>query len=65
MEPWEIEQLRRSVVMLPAGHSAGAVTREQALQLFDEIAGLQRETGRYRKAVSELLEVLRALDVDR
>ena len=65
VEPWEIEQLRRSVAMLPAGHSAGAVSREQALQLLDEIAGLQRQTRRYRDAVAELLKVLTALQLDR
>jgi hypothetical protein len=65
VEPWEIENLRRSVVMLPPGHSAGAVRREQALGLFEEIAGLQQETSGYRYAVAELRRVLAALDVER
>jgi hypothetical protein len=64
VEPWEVEILRRSVAMLPPGHSAGAVGRKQALQPFDEIAGLQHETRRYREAVDELRGVLDALDVD-
>ncbi len=50
--------------MLPPGHSAGAVSREQALQLFEEIAGLQQETAHYRDAVAELRRVLVALDVE-
>jgi hypothetical protein len=63
VEPWEIEQLRHSVVMLVPGHSVGARSRGQALDLFDEIAGLQRETRRYREAIVELQRVLAALDV--
>ena len=27
VEPWQIEQLRRSVAMLPPGHSVGAMSR--------------------------------------
>jgi hypothetical protein len=61
--PREIENLRRSVVMLSPGHSAGAVSRDHALRLFEEIAGLQQETARYRDAVAELRRVLVALDV--
>ena len=63
MQPWEIESVRRSVTMVPPGHSAGAVSREQALQLFEEIAGLRQETRRYREAAAELRPVLAALGV--
>ena len=41
-----------------------AASREQALQLFEEIAGLQQETAHYRDAVAELRRVLVALDVE-
>jgi hypothetical protein len=34
VKPWELEHLRRSVVMLPPGHSAGAVTKTQAEELL-------------------------------
>jgi hypothetical protein len=57
VEPWEIEVLRRSVVMLSPGHSAGAMSREQALALFDEIAGLEQETTRYREIVDRLKQL--------
>jgi hypothetical protein len=30
-DPHDLERLRRSIVMLPPGHSAGALTREPAL----------------------------------
>jgi hypothetical protein len=58
VEAWEIEQLRRSVAMLPEGHSAGAVSKEQARQLLEEITTARAETQRYRQAVSELRRIL-------
>jgi hypothetical protein len=62
VEPWEIEQLRRSIAMLPPGHSAGALTKDAAMALVDEVLTSQRETERYRQAVARLREVLTALD---
>jgi hypothetical protein len=61
VESWELEQLRRSVAMLPEGHSAGAVSKEQARQLLDELMTAKDETTRYRHAVAELRRILDAL----
>jgi hypothetical protein len=62
MEAHELERLRRSIAMLPPGHSAGALTREAAMSLVEEVANARSETARYRRAVSELRNVLKALD---
>lgn len=56
MEPWEIEQLRRSIVMLSPGQTT-ALRREEALAVLDELQGIQRESRRYR----ELVEKIRGL----
>ena len=58
MEPWEIEQLRRSVVMLPPGHSVGAMSRDQALALFEELAAEKRQSERYRELVDEIRRLI-------
>jgi hypothetical protein len=50
--------------MLPPGHSAGAVTKEAARALIDEVATARSETARYRQAVAELRRVLEALESD-
>jgi hypothetical protein len=57
VKPWEIEILRRSVVMLPPGRSAGAMSREQALASFDQIVGLEQETARYREVIEKLKQL--------
>jgi hypothetical protein len=62
MEPHEIERIRRSIAMLPEGHSAGALTKAAAMDLVEEVLTSRRETDRYRKAVAELRRVLDALD---
>jgi hypothetical protein len=62
MEAHELERLRRSIAMLPPGHSAGALTREAAMNLVEEVANAHSETARYRRAVAELRKVLRALE---
>lgn len=64
MEPYELEILRRSVAMLSPGHSAGAVSKDQAEQLLAEIDRIGAENGRYRQAVAELRRVLAVLDPD-
>jgi hypothetical protein len=61
MEAHELERLRRSIAMLPPGHSAGALTREAAMNLVEEVANARSETSRYRRAVAELRKVLEAL----
>jgi hypothetical protein len=63
VKPWELEQLRRSVVMLPPGHSAGALSREQALKLFEEIGTLDQRTKRYEEVLAELRRLLASLDL--
>jgi hypothetical protein len=62
MEAHELERLRRSIAMLPPGHSAGALTPETAMSLVEEVASAHSETARYRQAVAELREVLKALE---
>lgn len=62
MEPWELDQLRRSVAMLPSGHSAGAVSKAQAEELLAEIDRSRDDIARYRKAVEELRRLLAVLD---
>jgi hypothetical protein len=62
MDPWEIEQLRRSIAMLPPGHSAGALTKEAAMALIHEVLNSRRETLRYKDAVIQLQQVLAALN---
>jgi hypothetical protein len=49
--------------MLPPGHSAGALTREAALDLIEEVATSREETARYRQAVEQLRGVLDALQL--
>jgi hypothetical protein len=58
VEAWELEHLRRSVAMLPEGHSAGAVSKAQARQLLDEVTTAKAETDRYRQAFAELRRIL-------
>jgi hypothetical protein len=62
MRPYELEILRRSVAMLPAGYSAGAVSKHQAEELLAEIDRIGLENGLYRQAVRELRRVLDLLD---
>jgi hypothetical protein len=62
VEAWEIEQLRRSIAMLPPGHSAGALTKEAAMALIREVLNGRRETQRYKEAVAQVRRVLAALD---
>jgi len=40
MRSWEVEQLRRSVAMLPAQDPAG-LCREKALEVLDQLRRLQ------------------------
>jgi len=62
MKSWELETLRRSVAMLPPGHSAGALTKEQAQALLDEIYRSHGDLARFRRAVGQLRQVLAELD---
>lgn len=62
VEPHELERLRRSIVMMPPGHSAGALTREAALRLVDGVVAARSETTWYRRAVAQLKQVIDALE---
>ncbi len=62
VQAYELEILRRSVAMLPPGHSAGAVSKDQAEQLLAEIDRIGEENGHYRQAVAELRRILAVLD---
>jgi hypothetical protein len=54
VKPEELERIRRSIVMLPPGHSAGALTREAALALPEEAVANRDEARRYRALVARL-----------
>ena len=62
VESYELEILRRSVAMLPPGHSAGAVSKRQAEDLLAEIDRMDQENDRYRRAVAEVRRVLAVLE---
>jgi hypothetical protein len=62
MEAWELEQVRRSIAMLPEGHSAGALTKERAMALVHEALAAREDRERYRQAVDKLRAVLDELD---
>lgn len=62
MESWELEQIRRSIAMLPPGHSAGALTKAVAEELVEEAVAARGDAARYREAIAELRRVLEALD---
>ena len=56
LEPEEIERLRQSIAMLPPRHSAGALTKEAARALIDEVGNARQGTQRYRQAVVDFVE---------
>jgi hypothetical protein len=56
MGPQEIEHLRRSVHMLPEGHSA-SLTKQAVRTLLEEVAAARDETARHRQAVGDLRRV--------
>jgi hypothetical protein len=60
--PQEIERLRRSIAM--RGHSAGALTRESAMEMINDLARLDQLTARYRDTIAELRRVLEAFEPD-
>jgi hypothetical protein len=53
MEAWELEHIRRSIAMLPEGHSAGALTKERAMALVHEaLAAREDATGTSRPSTN-------------
>jgi hypothetical protein len=65
MESYEVELLRRSVAMLPPGHSAGAVSKQQAEDLLAEIDRMGQENDQYRQVVAQIRRVLGVLEAGR
>jgi hypothetical protein len=63
VEPWEIEQLRVAVAMLPRTHNAGPLSRESAQEMFDEIERLQRQNLACGHTVGELRQLLAESDL--
>jgi hypothetical protein len=58
-----VRQIRSyTLATLAPGHSAGALSREVAQALIEEVANARQETQRYREAVAELRRVLDALE---
>lgn len=50
----ELENLRRSLAMLTPG--AGALTREQAIELIDELSDVQRRLEDLRDGLRQLID---------
>lgn len=50
--------------MLPPGHAAGALTKDAALELVDELRRLHRLTARYRDAIGRLRRLLERIEDD-
>jgi hypothetical protein len=61
MEAHELERIRRSIVMLPPGHSAGALTREAALDLVREAIANREDAQRYKALVRQLRALVEGL----
>jgi hypothetical protein len=59
VEEYELERLRRSVAMLSPGHSAGALTRDQAERLIEDF---QQLDDRYRNLITQLRRLLDDLE---
>jgi hypothetical protein len=53
LEPHRLEQLRRSIVMLPPGRRDG-LDRDRAIAIIEELQRLQRSDRRYREVVDQL-----------
>jgi hypothetical protein len=51
-----MERIRRSVAMLPPGHSAAALTREAAMELIHEVATARSETANTAKPSPNCVE---------
>ena len=63
MDLCDIEQLRRSIAMLPEGHSSvGPLTKDAARSLIDELLTARQESVRYREVVAQLRKLLNTLD---
>lgn len=60
MESWQIEQLRRSVVMVESD-TVGPLTKQAALDLIEELSHCRQETDRYREVVAEVRRLLDSL----
>jgi hypothetical protein len=50
----ELEDLRRSIAMLPPGSPSG-LTREEAMRLLGELQALDERLGRFRSGLQRVL----------
>jgi hypothetical protein len=57
-----VENLRRSISMMPAGGPAAAMTRDAALDLFAEYDRLRDQNLAYGHVVAELRRILETLE---
>ena len=53
MQPWDVERVRRSVVMTAPGHPA-ALDRSTALQVIEELQELQERHRRIGELVAQI-----------
>jgi len=60
MQPWDLERIRRSVVMAAPRHP-GALSRETALEVISQLEDLQGRHNRIRQLLEELRPLLREL----
>jgi hypothetical protein len=51
----ELENLRRSLAMLPPGATASSLSREEAMRLITEVADLQARLERLRVGLRQLV----------
>lgn len=58
VDPWELQNLRRSLAMTPDGTTVGTLKKEEAEALVEEVLAGRSETARYRHAVAQLRSVL-------
>lgn len=61
MEPWELEIVRRSTVMLSRGQKT-PLTREQVLELIEELQLLQARHQRAEILIGQLRTMLARFD---
>jgi hypothetical protein len=59
VDPHRLENLRRSIVMLPPGRPDG-LDRNGALRIIEELQRLQRRDERYQRLVEQLRDLLAA-----
>jgi hypothetical protein len=61
VEAHELERIRRSIIMVPPGHSAGALTRETAMDLIEECLRLRDRNLAYEHVLADLRRLLESV----